>query len=307
MKIAIIGRSEILYDSALFLVEKGHQISIIATSKETKDYLKTSHDFKDLSKKLGAKFIRSPNPKDLEKELLNIGIIDIGVSYNYLNIIPNDVIDLFKFGILNAHGGDLPRYRGNACQAWAILNGEKKIGLCVHKMIGGELDNGDIISRDFLNIDDDTKITYVHDWMRSRTPYLFEDSINKLTKNKNFILEKQSLNKKDILRTYPRHPDDGKIDWKMSALMVLRLINASNKPYSGAFFFYNDDKIKVWDALILEDSEKFLAVPGQVLKIADESIDVACGEGVIRLNILEKNGKIIKSKDLVNSLRVRLK
>ena len=38
------------------------------------------------------------------------------------------------------------RYRGNACQAWAILNGEK-ISLCIHKMIGGELDSGDIITR----------------------------------------------------------------------------------------------------------------------------------------------------------------
>ena len=58
----------------------------------------------------------------------------------------------------NAHGGDLPRYRGNACQAWAIINGENKIGLCIHKMIGGELDISDIIARDFLKIDLGTKL-----------------------------------------------------------------------------------------------------------------------------------------------------
>ena len=38
----------------------------------------------------------------------------------------NKVISIFTLGILNAHGGDLPRYRGNACQAWAIINGEEK-------------------------------------------------------------------------------------------------------------------------------------------------------------------------------------
>ena len=37
-----------------------------------------------------------------------------------------EVIDFFELGILNAHGGDLPRYRGNACQAWAIINGEER-------------------------------------------------------------------------------------------------------------------------------------------------------------------------------------
>ena len=72
--------------------------------------------------------------------------------------IPNKIINYFNYGILNAHGGDLPRYRGNACQAWAILNGENKIGLCIHKMVGGELDSGDIISRDYLDIGENTKI-----------------------------------------------------------------------------------------------------------------------------------------------------
>lgn len=69
------------------------------------------------------------------------------MSLNYSSIISQKVIDLFPLGILNAHGGDLPKYRGNACQAWAILNGETKIGLCIHSMIGGEVDNGNIIDR----------------------------------------------------------------------------------------------------------------------------------------------------------------
>ena len=44
---------------------------------------------------------------------------------NYTGIIPQSIIDLFNHGILNIHPGDLPRYRGNACLAWAIINAEK--------------------------------------------------------------------------------------------------------------------------------------------------------------------------------------
>ena len=45
---------------------------------------------------------------------------------NFSNLISKDFLNFFKFGVLNAHYGDLPRYKGNACPNWAILNNEKK-------------------------------------------------------------------------------------------------------------------------------------------------------------------------------------
>ena len=121
-----------------------------------------------------------------------------------MDIINQDTIDLFKLGILNAHGGDLPRYRGNACQAWAILNKENRVGLCIHKMIGSELDSGDIVERDYLSINENTKITQIHEWIDLRVPELFIESLKKLKKNNHYVLEVQSKKNEDILRTYPR-------------------------------------------------------------------------------------------------------
>ena len=114
---------------------------------------------------------------------------DIAVSINYTGAVPQAVIDLFPLGILNAHGGDLPRYRGNACQARAIPNGEERIGLCVHRMIGGELDSGDIIARDYLAIDHTTKVTRVWEWMSMRTPELMLEAVQMLDANPDFLLE----------------------------------------------------------------------------------------------------------------------
>ena len=149
---------------------------------------------------------------------------------------------------MNAHGGDLPRYRGNACQAWAILNGEERIGLCIHKMIGGELDSGDIIARDYLPIDHRTKVTEAWKWLEIRVPELMLQAVDRLSKNSGFILERQSRDLKDALRCYPRRPEDGRIDWSKSAMDVLRLINACNKPYAGAFCYSEGEKIIIWDA-----------------------------------------------------------
>ena len=54
-------------------------------------------------------------------------------------------------------------------------------------------------------------------------------------KDKNYFLERQSKNPIHSLRCFPRTPEDGRISWDSPAIDILRLINASNKPYSGAY------------------------------------------------------------------------
>lgn len=157
MRIAIIGRTEILYDTAFRLQASGHEISVIVTAKEAPEYTKTSDDFRSLAERKGIPFVHTTRIEEAIPLIAKLPKFHVGVSLNYSGIIPQSVIDFFPLGILNAHGGDLPRYRGNACQAWAIINGEERVGLCIHRMIGGELDNGDIIARDYFPLTLNTK------------------------------------------------------------------------------------------------------------------------------------------------------
>ena len=140
MKIALIGRTEILYETARYLINNGHSVVIIITALEAPEYTKTSEDFASLADELGITFLCGQKIEKFKGKLIDAKA-EVGVSMNYTGIIPQSIIDIFQYGILNAHGGDLPRYRGNACQAWAIINGEKSIRLCIHKMIGGEIDS----------------------------------------------------------------------------------------------------------------------------------------------------------------------
>tara|TARA_Y100000591_G_C21786535_1_gene674120 strand:+ start:374 stop:1294 length:921 start_codon:yes stop_codon:yes gene_type:complete len=305
MKIAIIGRTEILYDTMVKLKKEGHEISCIVTSKEAPEYSKTSEDFREIARQWNIPFAIGSKISD-HFELLSSSNADIGVSINYTGIIPQSTIDLFPLGILNSHGGDLPKYRGNACQAWAIINGEEKIGLCIHKMIGGELDSGDIIARDYLPINLDTKITEVWKWMSLKVPELFVDSVNKIEIKSDFFMEKQSKNESDASRCYPLLPDDGRINWNRSATEIIRLINAFNKPYHGAFCYFNDEKIVVWDSELVLDEEIFYSIPGQVTKIGSGFIEVACMENKIRLKKIEINSKIDSPDKLIKSIRTRL-
>jgi methionyl-tRNA formyltransferase len=305
VKIAIIGRTEILYDTALLLNEKGHDISLIVTAKEAPEYTKTSSDFEALAETWGIPFLATPKIEDACNLIKSVEDLDIAVSINFSGIIPEHVTKLFPLGILNAHGGDLPRYRGNACQAWAILNGEDKIGLCIHKMVGGELDSGDIISREYFPLNLSTKVTEVYKWMNDRIPFMFLESLDKFKTDPAYVLEKQSKDLQDSLRCYPRKPEDGKIDWNKSAEEILRLINATNKPYTGAFCNYEGENLIIWDAEIALE-ENFLAIPGQVTLINEDFIEVATGDGKLRINSIEIAGKIINPSMLIGSIRKRL-
>jgi methionyl-tRNA formyltransferase len=305
-RIAIIGRTEILYNTTLELLGAGYSIACIVTAKEAPEYARTVADFRALAERLQVPFV-SGTPIDNHFELLKRSGANIAISINYAGIIPQHIIDLFPLGILNAHGGDLPRYRGNACQAWAILNGESSIGLCIHRMIGGELDSGDIIARDHLLINQDTKVTAVWDWMIGATPHLILSAVANLVANSEYVLEKQSGNPRDALRCYPRAPEDGRINWDQPALDILRLINASNKPYAGAFCKFQGDHMIIWDAELSIDEEIFCAVPGQVISVGRGFIDIACGTGKLRVKKVQITGKEECTPDiLISSIRKRL-
>ena len=143
--------------------------------------------------------------------------------------------------------------------------------------------------------------------MNERVPGLFLQALNKLSENPAYILEQQSKSPHDALRCYPRLPEDGRIDWSRSALKVLRLINASNKPYAGAFCDYEGQTVIIWDAELVEEYENVYAVPGQITKVGESFIEVACGEGKLRVLSAECGREVGAPSVWVKSIRKRFK
>lgn len=310
MKIGIIGRSEWTYTSMQALENAGHQVVFVVTSKEAKEYKVNKEDFKAFADTRGIPFLH--DAKITKNKIVDIAgedRPDICISVNYNGIISQDVIECFRLGILNAHGGDLPRYRGNACIAWAIINAERKVGLCVHKMVGDELDSGDIIARDYRDIGINTRIGEIFDWMDITIPKLFLSALNKLESNASFVLEVQSKNPKDALRCYPRLPEDCEISWHNNSLDIIRLINASSEPFQGAFTYYDNYKVTIWRAYLDEHKEPHVGIPGQVTVINhnDGSVNVLTRNGHVKLTSISIDGKKIAPSTIVKSLRSRFR
>lgn len=307
MRIALIGRSEILYETGERLRRAGHDIALIITAKEAPEYRRTAEDFASLAAETGATFIRTARIGEAVARVRALDPIDLAVSVNFPGIVPQDMIDCFPRGILNSHAGDLPRYRGNAPLAWALLEGEQRVGLCIHQMVGGELDSGDIIARDFHPVDVRTSLTHLWDWVCERAPALFEQAANRLDEDPDFVLERQSPDPQDALRCYPRRPSDGRIDWSCPALHIVRLVMASSRPLPGAYCDVEGVRTIIWDAEPMGSEEKFLAVPGQVTRIGKGFIAVAAGDGeLVRINRIEQDEGEVAPDEVVRSIRSRL-
>jgi methionyl-tRNA formyltransferase len=304
MKIGIIGRTGILLESAEALRLAGHDLAFVITCRAEPFYDMNEKDFQDFAAKQDIPFYDTLNLEDHIQEIKALQA-DICISINWLNIIGKKFLSIFPQGILNAHAGDLPRYKGNASVNWAILNFENKIGLTIHKMVE-EIDSGPYLVKEFLDITEKTYVTDIYQWLKSTIPKKFVEALD-LINTKGFIEQDQSVK---TLRTYPRKPSDSKINWAWDKEFILAMIRASSHPFDGAFCFVNDTdlKLKIFRASKFTADFDFSAVPGQVCFKFEDLPVVATRNGLIAIEecLISDMNNVDSMNFITKSLRNRL-
>jgi len=301
-----IGRSRYLYDGIKYLLSKGYSFKAIVTEEAYEEYDIKHGDFECLAKECSAAFfmVKSVNNEELVK-IVRENKIRVAISVNWKYTIPKNFLDLFECGILNFHLGNLPDYKGNATVNWTIINGENYINGNIHKM-DPELDAGDVIARKAIRITPETYIADVLKQAATDVPALYEEAIQKVLADPNSYEVKGTLSGS---RCYPRLPEDSQINWNQTAEDVCRLVRASSHPYKGAFSFLNDEKIIIWKAKAVLPQDKFFAIPGHVVALnkASNSVMVACTDGLLEVQEVERNGEVMAPTSFIKSIRVRFK
>lgn len=292
MRIALLGRTNWLLDTGHRLSADGHDIVLIATATAAPEYKVREDQFREFAERTGASFFLNPdvNGPEFIAALRDSGA-EVAVSVNWPHIIREAACATLPKGIFNCHAGDLPRYRGNACPNWAILNGEPVIGVCCHLMDPGEVDAGPIYARDRMNVDENTYISDVYDWLDRAVPRLFSEAMARAS-DPSFSPEDQAASGVMPLRCHPRRPEDGLISWQQSATHIARLVRASSRPFAGAYTFVEaSEKVTIWKARAVDLQQEICAVPGQIMgRGPSKGILVACGSGY--LEIEEADGKL---------------
>lgn len=303
MKIGIIGRTHLLFNTAKMLSESGHEIVFIYTCKSEEFYSKKEDDFKALAEELGCPFFCDLNIEKRIEEIKKYNA-DVCISINWLSILKNKTLHAFKYGIINAHCGDLPRYRGNACPNWAILNFEAHVALTIHKMIE-DLDAGPIYKKFYLDIDETTYIGDIYNWLDEVIPKGFLEVVNML-KDSPPIPQDSNIK---ALRAYPRKPEDSKISFNSDTKDILALIRASSKPFSGAYCELNrNEKIFIYKASEYKPDFEFSAIPGQLCLICEDTRlpVIATKNGMIKIEESVTEDGQDASKKILSSMRNRL-
>jgi methionyl-tRNA formyltransferase len=298
--------------SAERLAAEGHRIVCVVACAPAPDYGGSVADFEQLAQRHSAPFLYSHALDSAEVvTLLYSARPDIGISAGWPSRIDERTRDLFPFGILNIHGGDLPRYRGNAPFAWAILQGEPHAGITVHLMDDG-LDSGPVLCKVMVPLSADTYIGDLYARMEQEAPALFLRAVEGL-ETRTITPEPQTG---PTLTGFSRRPEDGRIQWGRGADDIARLVRCSSEPLAGAFARFDGQLIRVWRARVQREATVTaypkptrLAVPGQVLSVWDSSVSVHCGGSheALLLDVVQMpNGDRQPAAAVLRSLRDRL-
>lgn len=304
MRIGFLGRTSMLYNAVKKCINSGHTITFIGTCKASPEYEIKENDFRILANDNGILFFCDSDLRH-NVDLMSRSNTDVVLSMNWLSIIGEDIINLFPHGILNAHPGKLPRYRGNACPNWAIINGEKEFSITIHFMKAEELDAGDIILQQNYPINNDTSIEDVYTVLNKAIPELFLKALENICDKrfKPFIQDESKA-----IRCYPRIPSDSFIDWKCTCEEISRLIRASTKPFSGAYTYYENTKIYIHSCLIERKENEYYAYPGQVAYRDKDTgiVKIICGDGFVCISDVYIDSLKYRAADILKSTRIRL-
>lgn len=209
---------------------------------------------------------------------------DVMVVVAYGLILPQAVLDIPRFGCLNVHASLLPRWRGAAPIQRAIEAGDPETGITIMQMDVG-LDTGDILSLKTCPIqpDDTSASLFEHLSHLGKDPLL--DVLADLPGHQ---ARAQRQDETGVTYAHKISKEEAKLDWQRPAIELERQIRAFN-PFPMAWAELGDTRIKIIAAEVLDSESTGSA--GVITAVTNEGIDVQCGTGRLRLNILQLPGK----------------
>ena len=222
---------------------------------------------------------------------------DLMVVVAYGLILPKAVLDTPRLGCINVHGSLLPRWRGAAPIQRSIWAGDAETGVTLMQMDVG-LDTGAMIRKVTCPIASDETSASLYDKLAGLGPQALVDTLNAMAAG-DTAAEPQD----DALANYAEKlsKEEARIDWSMDAVAIERCIRAFN-PWPISWFDVAGQTVKVWQAEVVAQDHGQAA--GTLLKADKQGIEVATGQGVLRLLTLQPPGKKAMSvSDLLNSRR----
>ena len=223
---------------------------------------------------------------------------DLMVVVAYGLILPKAVLAIPTHGCWNVHASLLPRWRGAAPIQRAIQAGDTETGVCLMQMEAG-LDTGPVLLKQHIAIGANDTGGQLHDRLAALGEQVLSDGLGLLRAGIKPIAQPQP----EAGATYAHKLDkaEARLDWSDDAQALARTVRAFN-PWPIAEATLAGERVRIHGAIALEDNQG--KAPGTLLAASRDGIDIACGQGALRLRVLQREGgKAITAADYLNARR----
>ena len=300
MKIIFMGTPDFAAESLKAIYEAGHEILSVVTNP-------------DRPKGRGMKLIATPVKQYAqEKEIKiyqpqkvkgNTEFIeeiksqkpDVICVVAYGKILPNEILEIPKYGCINVHASLLPKYRGAAPIQWAVLNGDKTTGVTTMYMDTG-MDTGDMILKEEVQIGEYETTGELWERLSKIGAKLLVKTLKEIEAG-TVKREKQGT---DYTMAPMLEKSMAQIDWEnQTAEQIKNLVRGLN-PIMGAYTYVNDKKIKFWKVELKPITEEIAKKENGTVILSDckKGLEFKAKDGIIKvIEIQGENGKRMKAED----------
>ncbi|WP_151475973.1 methionyl-tRNA formyltransferase [Streptomyces albicerus] len=274
MRVVMFGYQTWGHRTLQALLESDHEVVMAVTHpKSDHVYEKIWDDsVADLAEKHDVPVLLRNRPDDPELlAALRDVAPDLIVANNWRTVLPPEVFDLPPHGTLNIHDSLLPAYAGFSPLIWALINGEREVGVTAHRM-NAELDAGDVLLQRAVPVGPaDTVTDLFHRTVDLIAPVV-DESLDLIASGRARWIP-QDRSRASFF--HKRSLEDSRIDWTWPAEDVERLVRAQCDPYPNAFTHHRGQRIRIVESEVSQG--RYGGTPGRIFIREGDGVVIVAG------------------------------
>jgi len=217
---------------------------------------------------------------------------DVMVVVGYGQIIPQSVIDIPRFGIINVHASLLPKYRGAGPVQWAIASGETRTGVTTMRIDAG-LDTGDMLLKAETEIAPEETAVELGPRLAAMGAALLIKTLANIA-----AIAPQKQDPAQATYAPLLKKEDGLIDWRQSAQSIHNRVRGF-QPWPGAYTRFRNQQLHIWKSRVAAPAA---GQPGQLLL---HPLRAVCGDAALELIEVQLEGRNrISAEAFANGQRI---